>query len=55
MMPRPRSFLLPLILILVLLAGFSAGVQLERFGLLPGSPNYVPAHLGNTFEPFWEA
>jgi carboxyl-terminal processing protease len=44
-----------LCLVLALLVGFSAGVHLERFGLVPGSPAYVPAHLGKTFEPFWEA
>jgi carboxyl-terminal processing protease len=47
--------LLPLCFLLVLLVGFSGGVHLERFGLVPGSPAWVPAHLGKTFEPFWEA
>jgi carboxyl-terminal processing protease len=41
--------------LLVLVVGLSAGVHLERLGVLPGSPAYVPAHLGRTFEPFWEA
>jgi carboxyl-terminal processing protease len=41
--------------VLILLVGLSAGVHLERFGFFPSSPNYVPAHLGDTFKPFWEA
>src|SRR5262245_58796297 len=34
---------------------FTAGVLLERQGVLPGSPPRPPAHLGDTFDPFWEA
>src|SRR5438270_251856 len=36
MQPRPRPWLLPLSLVLVLLVSFSAGVQLERRGWRPG-------------------
>jgi carboxyl-terminal processing protease len=55
MEPRPRPWLLPLSFVLVLLLGVSAGVHVERRGWLPGSPNFVPARLGDTFDPFWEA
>jgi carboxyl-terminal processing protease len=48
--PWTRSFLLPLVPL-----AFLAGLLLERYGWLPGSRAYVPAHLGDTFDPFWEA
>jgi carboxyl-terminal processing protease len=53
--PRPRP-LLPLLLVLLLvIPAFLGGAVVERLGWLPGSRAYVPAHLGDTFDPFWEA
>ncbi|HJT75767.1 MAG TPA: S41 family peptidase [Gemmataceae bacterium] len=44
----------PTVIILVL-AMFTAGVALERYGWLPGSHSHEPPGLGSTFAPFWEA
>jgi carboxyl-terminal processing protease len=52
---RGESWTFPLVLVLVLLAAFITGALVERVGLLPGSPNWAPAHVGPTFHPFWEA
>jgi carboxyl-terminal processing protease len=48
--PAYRSISLPLLLL-----AFLGGVLMERYGLFPGSPAYVPAHVGDTFKPFWQA
>jgi carboxyl-terminal processing protease len=52
--PRPvrpvRSFSLPLLVVV-----FLGGILAERSGWIPGSRAYVPAQVGKTFDPFWEA
>jgi carboxyl-terminal processing protease len=45
-----RSLVLPFLVLT-----FLGGIFVERFGIIPGSRAYVPAHLGDTFDPFWEA
>lgn len=44
----------PTVLILVL-AAFTGGVALDRYGWLPGADTHEPPGLGRTFAPFWEA
>ena len=48
------SWKLPYVL-LVAMAAFALGVFVEREGWLPTSRPRPPAHLGHTFDPFWEA
>jgi carboxyl-terminal processing protease len=40
---------------LLLLTGFTAGIVVDRAGLLQDSASRPPADLGHTFDPFWEA
>jgi carboxyl-terminal processing protease len=47
---RIRTITLPLVVL-----AFLGGIFVERFGIMPGSRAYIPAHLGQTFDPFWEA
>jgi carboxyl-terminal processing protease len=49
-----RSWKAP-VAVLLLLAGFTVGVVVDRAGWLPGSASRPPAGLGHTFDPFWEA
>jgi carboxyl-terminal processing protease len=54
-MPEPALLRRPLPVYFLLLLGILAGVMLDRSGWLPGSMNRAPAHVGATFDPFWEA
>jgi carboxyl-terminal processing protease len=50
-----RSLVSLLGIALIATPAFLSGALVERLGWLPGSRAYVPAHLGRTFDPFWEA
>ena len=52
-MNRSPSGLRPVVIYLLVLFAFGAGVFMERYGWLPGS-HYAPPEVGSTFDPFWE-